>query len=61
MTMNQTGSRAALVAELRDRAEGWHHLCKDALRDASSAAAADLEAGHVDEVQVGHTLFRVTE
>lgn len=61
MTMHQEGSRAEMVAELRDRAEGWHHLCKDALRDASAQAAADLEAGHADTVKVGHTEFRVIE
>lgn len=61
MTMHQEGSRADLVAELRDRAEGWHHLCKDELRDASSEAAAALEDGRVNEVRVGHTTFRVTE
>lgn len=61
MPMQETGSRAALVAKLRDEAEGWSHLCKPRLSEAASKAADDLEAGSLVRVTVGHCTYTVTE
>lgn len=58
--MNKSGTRAELIAELEEMAEGWSHLCKPALSTAAAEAAQGLEAGSVS-VKVGHTTYSVTD
>ncbi|WP_458085739.1 hypothetical protein [Streptomyces malaysiensis] len=58
--MHKRGTRDELIADLRDSAEGWHHLCKDALSAAAADAADGLEAGSFS-VKVGHTIYTVTD
>ncbi len=55
-----SGTKAEVVAELRDRAEGWHHMASDAKRDRALEAAESVEAGSFS-VKVGNTIFNVTD
>lgn len=56
--MQKKGSRAELVSELREMAEGWHHLCKDDLSAKAAEMADELESGSFS-VKVGHTIYSV--
>lgn len=58
--MRAEGSRADLVAKLHKLAEGWWHLGKDELADASRAGAERLQAGDTS-IQVGHTEYVVID
>ncbi|MDX3551023.1 hypothetical protein PV729_04420 [Streptomyces europaeiscabiei] len=58
--MCQHGTRAELIALLREMATGWHHLCKDALAAQAADAAEGLAAGSFS-VKVGHTVYSVNE
>lgn len=58
--MTKTGTRAELIATLREMAEGWHHLCKDELSAAATNAVVELESGSFS-VKVGHTIYTVDE
>lgn len=58
--MRAEGPRADLVAKLHELAEGWRHLGKDKLADASRAGAERLQAGDTS-TQVGHTEYVVTD
>jgi hypothetical protein len=71
-TMRKTGTLAELVAALSELAEGWFHQGRadraaDAIEgarqlavDAKLATAEQLRAGDC-AVQVGHTLYVVTD
>jgi hypothetical protein len=58
--MRTEGPRADLVAKLHELAEGWWHLGKDQLADASRAGAERLQGGDTS-IQVGHTEYVVTD
>lgn len=58
--MTQRGTREELVAMLREQSEGWYWLAKDTLSEASTIGADTLESG-ASEVQVGHTVYSVTD
>lgn len=58
--MHTEGTRAELVAQLREMSEGWSHLCKESLSIAAADAANGLEAGSFS-VKVGHTTYSVTD
>jgi len=53
------GSRADLVAKLREMAVGWSHLGKPQRAEASQAGAERLEAGE-STIKVGPTEYVVT-
>lgn len=57
--LSTTGPRDELVSHLREQAEGWWHLGKDALHRAALDGADRLESGD-SAVRVGHTEYRVT-
>jgi len=59
-TMRTTGTLAELVEALRELAEGWSHLARDDRAEAALAGAEQLLAGDCS-VQVGHTLYVVTD
>lgn len=58
--MHKSGSREELVKVLNEMAEGWHHLCKDKLRDQAFEAADALSDGAVS-AKVGRTTYSVTD
>lgn len=54
------GTRPELVAELERLAEGWWHLGNNRMQHASELGAHQLGLG-APSVQVGHTVYEVTE
>jgi len=54
------GPAAKLAGDLRDLAEGWHHLAKDGQRDQALAAARELDNG-AESATAGHTIYEVTD
>lgn len=58
--MECTGTRAELIAELEKTAEGWLAFPKDANAEDCSDGIERLRDG-LDQVTVGHTVYRVTD
>lgn len=58
--MTESGTRADLVAKLREMAEGWDHLAKPDNATAAAEGASELATGAAS-VQVGHTRYVVDE
>lgn len=56
----ETGTRAELVATLRDMSTGWFLRANDELSEAAAAGADQLEDGAFS-VKVGHTVYTVTD
>jgi hypothetical protein len=54
------GTRAELIAKLRELARGWTHLGKDKRADAARDGAAQLDEGALT-VRVGHTQYVVID
>jgi hypothetical protein len=55
-----TGTRIELLAELRRLAEGWEHLGKP-LKVAEALTGITALTSGADTVDVGHSLYKVTE
>jgi hypothetical protein len=55
-----SGTKAEVIAELEDRAKGWHHMASDRKAERAREAAQSVRDGSFS-VKVGNTIFTVTD
>ncbi|MFE1126763.1 hypothetical protein ACFW6R_08910 [Streptomyces albidoflavus] len=60
MKLTRSGSRADIVAELHELAEGWPHMGRPDLGEAAAQGAVAVADGAA-YADVGHTRFSVTK
>lgn len=59
--MNVSGPRTELVEELLRSCVGWLHIGRADLSEQARDGAFDLQEKLVDNVQVGHIVYTVTD
>lgn len=55
-----SGTRDELIADLKERADHWHHMASDKKRDRALEAAQGLSDGSFS-VRVGNRIYSVTD